>query len=358
MTLAPPLPIYLFGLVAGLREKNAKGYPVKKLLLLLWKSLLACFGGQNDISRVKRFVRDIEGLSNDDKKPRRRFNTKVQPTDFKNFQSEVMSKYPTYVPPSVDVPIPDISLDQVAAAAVPQPLRPLFPHHQQQPSDANHPQDGQEQQQQQQQQQFLQPATPAPSPPPSPQAKPKKQQFQTDQTRPFVMPYASRNIALGPHGEPMMVPRAIAEAGDLYAQHVRISTELWQTVKLREEMVADESGTSQADADLVQNSNLGAGASAPIEDRLAGLKLSQRSSVVDDDDDDDLQDLMDPLEMLHSLEQDLRRKAKGKGRAEQEKVEDVRRLQRIEVFYVRMLESLTDMILGLMLGLDAAPDAA
>lgn len=31
MSLDPPLPIYLFGLVAGLREKNAKGYPVKKV---------------------------------------------------------------------------------------------------------------------------------------------------------------------------------------------------------------------------------------------------------------------------------------------------------------------------------------
>jgi hypothetical protein len=31
MTLDPPLPIYLFDLVAGLREKNAKGYPVKKV---------------------------------------------------------------------------------------------------------------------------------------------------------------------------------------------------------------------------------------------------------------------------------------------------------------------------------------
>jgi hypothetical protein len=31
VTLDPPLPIYLLNLVAGLREKNAKGYPVKKV---------------------------------------------------------------------------------------------------------------------------------------------------------------------------------------------------------------------------------------------------------------------------------------------------------------------------------------
>lgn len=33
VSLDPPLPIYLFSLVAGLREKNAKGYPVKKVRL-------------------------------------------------------------------------------------------------------------------------------------------------------------------------------------------------------------------------------------------------------------------------------------------------------------------------------------
>jgi len=32
---------------------------------LLWKSLLACLGGSKDISRVKLFVREIEGLPAD-----------------------------------------------------------------------------------------------------------------------------------------------------------------------------------------------------------------------------------------------------------------------------------------------------
>jgi hypothetical protein len=59
------MPIYLFNLVAGLRERNAKGYPVKKLLLLLWKSILSCVGGMKDIARVKAFVREVEGLPKD-----------------------------------------------------------------------------------------------------------------------------------------------------------------------------------------------------------------------------------------------------------------------------------------------------
>lgn len=65
VSLQPPMPIYLFNLVAGLRERNAKGYPVKKLLLLLWKSILSCIGGMKDIARVKTFVREVEGLPAD-----------------------------------------------------------------------------------------------------------------------------------------------------------------------------------------------------------------------------------------------------------------------------------------------------
>lgn len=36
-----------------------------QLLLLLWKTLLACFGGMKDIKRVKKLVRNIESLPED-----------------------------------------------------------------------------------------------------------------------------------------------------------------------------------------------------------------------------------------------------------------------------------------------------
>jgi hypothetical protein len=80
VSLDPPLPVYLFNLVAGLRDKSAKGYPIKKvspvnrasliselttglqLLLLLWKSLLACWGGMKDHERVKKIARELAGL--------------------------------------------------------------------------------------------------------------------------------------------------------------------------------------------------------------------------------------------------------------------------------------------------------
>ena len=35
VSLDPPLPVYLFTVVAGLKEKSAKGYPIKKVICLL-----------------------------------------------------------------------------------------------------------------------------------------------------------------------------------------------------------------------------------------------------------------------------------------------------------------------------------
>ncbi|KAK4058163.1 Factor arrest protein 11 [Microbotryomycetes sp. JL221] len=278
MKLDPPMPIHLLNLVAGLRERNAKGYPVKKLLLLLWKSILSCIGGMKDISRVKKLVREIEGLPSDDDRIKRSNNkpeTKVAPTDMQSFRNEIVSKYPSYQAPQIPL-IQD--LERIAAAAAPLPVKPTFssrinPNH-----DPNsvynysvsgvgsgttigttnggvgqHP---------------FQPGTPAPSPPPSPATqsttgtgiitgvgattgtgvpppKPKKQQFQTDQSKPFVLPFAPSNAA--PKGtQPRSVPKSIAEAGQLYQQNIRISTELWQTFKLREEYIADETGILKA----------------------------------------------------------------------------------------------------------------
>lgn len=38
---------------------------ILQLLLLLWKSILACLGGNKDLKRAKKLVRDIEGLPKD-----------------------------------------------------------------------------------------------------------------------------------------------------------------------------------------------------------------------------------------------------------------------------------------------------
>jgi N1221-like protein len=35
VSLDPPLPVYLFNVVSGLRDKSAKGYPIKKVVNFL-----------------------------------------------------------------------------------------------------------------------------------------------------------------------------------------------------------------------------------------------------------------------------------------------------------------------------------
>nr|CAG8484728.1 15178_t:CDS:10 [Entrophospora candida] len=62
--LDPPMTVFLFETVASLREKdkNVKGYPVKKLLLLLWKVILASLGGVDDIKKKKDAMRMLNGL--------------------------------------------------------------------------------------------------------------------------------------------------------------------------------------------------------------------------------------------------------------------------------------------------------
>ena len=78
VSMDPPLPVYFFNVVSGLRDKSAKGYPVKKvliillsflflipskLLLVLWKTILSCCGGFRDLERVKKVSRELAGLA-------------------------------------------------------------------------------------------------------------------------------------------------------------------------------------------------------------------------------------------------------------------------------------------------------
>ncbi|BGP16111.1 Factor arrest protein 11 [Rhodosporidiobolus nylandii] len=266
--LDPPMPIYLLNQVAGLREKDGKGYPVKKLLLLLWKSMLCTLGGMKDVARVKGLVREIEGLPKDEQGDRPDWCpwTDVAATDIVTFHNETLAKYPSYTPPppSTLLPLPPQTsalasnpqtLDRLSAAASPAPVCPTLSYHINTNHDPSLPSNqpplpstsagaGSAQ---------WQPPTPAPSPPPSPSpalqgalqgqqqqqqgggpsqppAKPKKQQFQTDQSRPFPLPFAPANFVKGR----LPVPRAVEEAGELYRKNLRVSTELWQAWKPRE----------------------------------------------------------------------------------------------------------------------------
>ena len=78
--MTPSLPLILFNIVAGLRDRLPKGYPVKKLLLLLWKTLLACLGGMKEVNKAKALSRELAGLAPDTN--RKRLHTTVLITRF------------------------------------------------------------------------------------------------------------------------------------------------------------------------------------------------------------------------------------------------------------------------------------
>lgn len=65
--MSPPLPLVLFQMVAALKDRLPKGYPVKKVLLLLWKTLLACLGGMKEASKARTLSRELAGLPPSDK---------------------------------------------------------------------------------------------------------------------------------------------------------------------------------------------------------------------------------------------------------------------------------------------------
>ncbi|PLW34135.1 hypothetical protein PCASD_11606 [Puccinia coronata f. sp. avenae] len=347
MGLDPPLPIYMLGLVAGLREKNAKGYPVKKLLLLLWKSLLVTLGGIRDVDRVKKMVRSIESLPPNRSTPASSF--KVSPLDFYTFRKEIITKYPTYVPSDP----PEMYLARLAAAAAPTPIRPSAMYH---PANSTIPHDPSGQ--------IkilpnnnLQPGTPAPSPPPSPQQKLKKQQFQTDQTRPFVLPFSAANAKVSSSGVPSLVPRSIDEAGELYMRHLRISTELWQTWKVREEFMADESGLAKVEACAEANSNnksLDRDPMQNITDRMTSMTMDQSTTFPTHI--DERPPLPDSLQMLIELEEriwcDFATAEQLNDHETAQKLKqdalDTRKLQRVELLYRSILPQMQSAVIVLL----------
>lgn len=95
--LEPPLPAYLFNLVALLA--NRKNYPVKKLLLLLWKTMLASYGGLNKLKSLKNRLRKENGLDEIDESKQ---YVKTTPEDYYQFYMETTNKYPSIYLSNID----------------------------------------------------------------------------------------------------------------------------------------------------------------------------------------------------------------------------------------------------------------
>ncbi|THH20159.1 hypothetical protein EW146_g1163 [Bondarzewia mesenterica] len=258
MSLDPPLPVYFFNVVSGLRDRNAKRYPVKKVLshaleinsFVLWghqgasksEEAVARIGWAGSHPGRRCVLLNVQSTLRN----RRRMQAipiKSSPLDIEAFHQEISVKYPTFSAPSVPptasgpdlqfiVPVPTA---QLAEAYNPIPIRHHYHH-----DEPESQQGGPHFQPSQMQSGFRgmpQPATPAPSPPPSP--KPKKQQYQTDPSRPFLFPFSRRRTK---GRDMMLVPFAIEEADKLYNKHIHISLALWQMWKIRDECMTAESG--------------------------------------------------------------------------------------------------------------------
>ncbi|EPT03705.1 hypothetical protein FOMPIDRAFT_1022279 [Fomitopsis schrenkii] len=346
MSLEPPLPVYLFNVVAGLRDKSAKGYPVKKLLLVLWKTLLTCCGGIREIARVKNLARELAGLP---PVPEEAIPIKASPLDIEAFRSEISVKYPTFIPPPAPVPVAapvpvPVSTSKLAQAYSPIPVRHHYDHDdtesQQSGMGSNVP--GHPFQQMQQSnsgyRQIPQPATPAPSPPP-PSPKPKKQQFQTDQSRPFLFPFSRSQMR---YNGSRLVPYAIDEADKLYAKHMYVSLSLWQMWRTREECMTSESGLERM----------------PGSEPLSEPKLAPTVSP-EDETTETLPDVAMLDAKVAEAEAEL---AKADTAAEKRRLqtrkEDLMRLKRIEQIYSAVLPVLQGWVLVLLKLLLATVSAA
>ncbi|KAJ3516201.1 hypothetical protein NLJ89_g1274 [Agrocybe chaxingu] len=329
MSLDPPLPVYLFNVVSSLRDKTAKGYPIKKLLLVLWKTLLTCWGGVLEHARVKKLARELAGLPTVGENSTK---LKSSPVDIDTFRNETSVKYPTFTPspvppPSlVDAPIgktfkPAQLTSRLAKAYSPIPVRHHYHHHDESESaiaHGGHPQGG-----------GMPPQTPSQPPqhlPPPPSPKPKKQQYQTDQTRPFLFPFSKSQF--GKNGR--LIPFAIDEADRLYNKHMYISLALSQMWRTREDCMTAESGL----------------------ERMPGADAEFKSSTFNPDETDNGEPLPDVALLDQKIEEANEAMKNAQTPAEKRKAkerkEDLMRLKRIEQIYSAILPVLSGWVLVLL----------
>ncbi|KAL1919340.1 uncharacterized protein VTP21DRAFT_2033 [Calcarisporiella thermophila] len=200
MITEPPLICYLFNLLGKLRDRSIKGYPIKKLLPLIWKTMLASFGGTSEADRLKNAARICNGL------PPYIDNASIPkslPNETLNFHNETSLRYPGYSSP----PFPP---------CIPPTLQTYLSSHM-------HKNDI---------------STQLGNAP----LRTRRQ----NTTSPVVSFPVSLNAPA--------VPKAVQEAGALLTENMYISTSMWQTIQETELMAkgatqANPSSTSELDPD-------------------------------------------------------------------------------------------------------------
>ncbi|KAI9320675.1 hypothetical protein BX666DRAFT_1910199 [Dichotomocladium elegans] len=211
--LDPSIMQHLFLVVSQLRDKHIKSFPVKKLVLLLWKAMLCTFGGLKELKVAKTAARALYGLKpiNDD------IISKCTPQDIHAFQNEITLKYPTYTPPDIPLPIsttmsikatPSLAVAMGIADATTRtdlPYQTLFPPK----SSANSSSNNTRKPQQSQLQQL-------------------NLTWTAPQSQSFILPLSIN----GPG-----IPRSTIEAGDLYVRNMHLSLANHQIILEREKAI-------------------------------------------------------------------------------------------------------------------------
>lgn len=159
------------------------------------------------------------------------------------------------------------------------------------------------------------PGTPAPTPPTSPIVKPKKQQFQTDPTKPFVFPYTRIPASGSSHSAASLVPFAIAEADRLYHRHSYISLGLYQLWQTRDECIREERGLGRTG--------------------LIGFTPSKYLDEDEADMDEEAEEAMRQEWRLEEEEMECEQRGDKEGaKRAAEKRSSFKRLQRVNMIYV------------------------
>lgn len=218
--LNPYILSYLVDIIGRLRWSYAGTLPDKKVLLLLWKCLLCLFGDSDSLFKVKAYKRKQYDLP---EKSETDGCITSSPLDYHAFREDLMSRYPSYIPPPSQFPKNyDNSQSISHYIEVPRPA-----HTQQSNSSLPAP--------------AVHIATPAPSPPSSPAIaagqKVKKSVFMTNQSFPFIYPSEGS------------VPESIVEAGELFASRVRTSPAMVQLWAERDKFMRFERGWSTNEDD-------------------------------------------------------------------------------------------------------------
>ncbi|WEW61502.1 Factor arrest protein 11 [Emydomyces testavorans] len=300
--LKPNFLVVVAQIIARLRWEDVSNFPLTRLILLFWKSILLLFGNSKDLQHAKSVLEPkCDAKATNSRSPLPVLT--ASPLDYHAFRQEITSKYPAYNPPP---PLFPLELEHNS-------ILPPFPNGSNRANTSAlfsgtsvsfgtgngsilH--------------KTVHIATPAPSPPPSPGGPGKggkKQNYQTNQNFPFMYPpldSTSNNLGgkgssglqdtlVGQKWEGSDVPASIIEAVNLFSSRMRTTRALRQLWEERERFMKYDRGW---DANEVVS-----GSPEESETASAGeKKTANEMPPTKETDDEDVQRRLDAVEHFYS----------------------------------------------------------